>query len=366
MKKILFIMYNLAGGGAEKVLIDLLNNIDYTRYEVDLLLIRKEGVYLNSINKNVKVKSIIPCNKNKNSLHLRLMSLMYAYFPKTLVSHIIGKKYDVEIAFLEGETSKIATYSKNKHSKKISWIHTDLEKYITMSREEEEKIYDLTDTIVCVSNKCKDSFNNIYPQYKDKIKVIYNLIDMENIINKSKEKLKDNKKYILAIGRLVKEKRFDRLIKSYKLLLDEGFSEELIILGEGELRGELETLIKKLGLTEKVHLQGFKKNPYQYIKNCSVFVVPSEFEGFSLVVAEAMILGKAIVTTDCVGPSELIDYGKHGILIPNNDNETSLKEGIKEILRSEEDKQFYEQKSLERSKIFNKDKFMDEFYKLVD
>lgn len=365
MKKILFIMYNLAGGGAEKVLIDLLDNIDYTRYEVDLLLIRKEGVYLNSINNNVKVKSIIPCNKNKNSLHLRLMSLMYAYFPKILVSYVIGKKYDVEIAFLEGETSKIATYSKNNHSKKISWVHTDLEKYITMSREEEEKIYDLTDTIVCVSNKCKDSFNNIYPQYKDKTKVLYNLIDTNNIINKSKEEFKYNKKYILAIGRLVKEKRFDRLIKSYKLLSDEGFSEELIILGEGELRADLEKLVDKLNLKDKVHLYGFKKNPYSYIKNCSLFVTSSDVEGLPLVVAEAIVIGKAIVSTNCVGSAELIDYGKYGILTSKND-EISLKEGIKKILESDENKRFYEQKSLERSKIFNKAKFMDEFYKLVE
>lgn len=363
MKKILFIMYNLAGGGAEKVLIDLLDNIDYTRYEVDLLLIRKEGVYIDSVNANVKIKSIV--DPGRNNIYSYAKSLLYSYLPKLLIGGIIGKKYDIEIAFLEGESSKIATYSKNKKSKKISWIHTDLKNYTVMSRKEEKQIYKFMDDIICVSNLCKQSFINIYPEYNDKTKVIYNLIDNKTIMEKSEEDNKMKKKYILAIGRLVNQKKFDNLIKSYKLLVDEGFSEELVILGEGELRDSLQKLIDELGLEERVHLNGFKSNPYKYIKRCSVFVVSSEYEGFSLVVAEAMILGKAIVTTDCVGPSELCDYGNYGIVVTKKD-EYSIKDAIKEVLSNQSLRKYYENKSLERSKIFNKDKFMSEFYQLIE
>lgn len=363
MKKILFIMYNLAGGGAEKVLIDLLDNIDYTRYEVDLLLIRKEGVYIDSVNANVKIKSIV--DPSRNNIYSYAKSLLYSYLPKLLVGSIIGKKYDIEIAFLEGETSQIATYSRNKKSKKIAWIHIDLEKHITIDSITQENVYNFMDEIVCVSNQCRDSFNTIYPQYKDKTKVIYNLIDNNAIIEKSEEDNKMKKKYILAIGRLVNQKKFDTLIKSYKLLVDEGFSEELVILGEGELRDSLQKLIDELGLEERVHLNGFKSNPYKYIKRCSVFVVSSEYEGFSLVVAEAMILGKAIVTTDCVGPSELCDYGNYGIVVTKKD-EYSIKDAIKEVLSNQSLRKYYENKSLERSKIFNKDKFMSEFYQLIE
>ena len=287
-------MYNLAGGGAERVLVDLLDEIDYEKYNVDLLLIRKEGIYIDDINKNVNIKSIFSYNNSfKNKILNYIKSLLYKYIPKFFIGNIIGKKYDVEISFLEGETSSLLLYSKNKSSKKVAWVHIDLENLKSLNRVQSNKVYELVDKIICVSNECKDAFLKLYPEYKEKISVIYNLINSNKILELSNQEDIDlpSSNYILSIGRLTEQKRFDRLIKAYKLLVDKGIKQDLIILGEGELINTLKNLVSELDLKERVFFPGFTKNPYYWIKNCNLFVLASDLEGFSLVVAEAMILG---------------------------------------------------------------------------
>ncbi|MFR9211411.1 MAG: glycosyltransferase [Intestinibacter bartlettii] len=360
-------MYNLAGGGAERVLVDLLDEIDYEKYNVDLLLIRKEGIYIDDINRNVNIKSIFSYdNSFNNKIFNYIKSLLYKYVPKFFIGNIIGKKYAVEISFLEGETSSLLLYSKNKNSKKVAWIHTDLEKMDNLNIIQEKKIYNIVDKIICVSNDCKDSFLKLYPEYKEKIKVIYNLLNKSKILKlgNKKEVNLPSYNYILSIGRLTKEKRFDRLIKAYKLLVDKGIKQDLIILGEGNLKTSLENLVDELDLKERVFFPGFTKNPYYWIKNSDLFVLASDLEGFSLVVAEAMILGKAIVSTDCVGPTELLGNGEYGI-VTQRDKE-SLKCGIESLLLDEEKKFLYEKKALERSKIFNKEIFNENINRILE
>lgn len=360
-------MYNLAGGGAERVLVDLLDEIDYEKYNVDLLLIRKEGIYIDDINKNVNIKSIFSYNNSfKNKILNYIKSLLYKYIPKFFIGNIIGKKYDVEISFLEGETSSLLLYSKNKSSKKVAWVHIDLENLKSLNRVQSNKVYELVDKIICVSNECKDAFLKLYPEYKEKISVIYNLINSNKILELSNQEDIDlpSSNYILSIGRLTEQKRFDRLIKAYKLLVDKGIKQDLIILGEGELINTLKNLVSELDLKERVFFPGFTKNPYYWIKNCNLFVLASDLEGFSLVVAEAMLLGKAIVSTDCVGPTELLGNGKYGI-VTERDVE-SLKLGIQSLLLDEKKKFLYEKKALERSKIFNKKIFNEDLNRILE
>lgn len=360
-------MYNLAGGGAERVLVDLLDEIDYEKYNVDLLLIREEGIYIDDINKKVNIKSIFSYNNSlKNKILNYIKSLLYKYVPKFFIGNIIGKKYDVEISFLEGETSSLLLYSKNESSKKVAWVHIDLENLKSLNRVQSNKVYELVDKIICVSNECKDAFLKIYPKYKEKISVIYNLINSNKILKLSNEEDVDlqSSNYILSIGRLTEQKRFDRLVKAYKLLVDKGIKQNLIILGEGELKNSLKNLVDELDLKERVFFPGFTKNPYYWIKNCDLFVLASDLEGFSLVVAEAMILGKAIVSTDCVGPTELLGNGEYGI-VTQRDVEP-LKSGIESLLLDEKKKCLYEKKALERSKIFDKKIFNENINRILE
>ena len=361
MKKVLFVMRNLVGGGAEKVLIDILNEIDYNKYNIDLLLIEETGVYLSKVNKNVNMKSIIPINKFSNKLINRvyrsIVSRTYSKFPKLIANLFIGKKYDIEIAFLEGGSTKFLYQSPNKNSKKIGWIHSDLKKHRQLSM----------DKIICVSQQSKDSFIELYPQYKHKVDVIYNIIDRDEIIKLSKINLEYEfiKDTVVSIGRLTDVKRFDLLIKAHKLLIEDGLDANLIILGDGELRYNLENLIKELNLQDSIKLLGFCDNPYPYIKNAKVYAMASDHEGFSLVIAEALTLGKAIVSTNCIGPAELLGNGKYGELVDIG-NEYMIKEKIKDILLNKEKREFYQNKALDRSKIFDKYKTIKQIEKILD
>jgi glycosyltransferase involved in cell wall biosynthesis len=370
MKRILFIITNLGGGGAEKVLINILNNLDYDKYKVDLLLISRQGLYLDKVNKNVNIKYVLPNQEDKGilqDLYRRFRYRIYTEYPQLMAKMLIGKKYDVEIAFLEGAPTKFLTYSHNRSSKKVAWVHIDLTKHRTMSYEMEREIYKNIDDVICVSQQSRDKFIDMYPEYRNKAKVIYNLIDKENIKTFAEEEIQFNfnENSIVAIGRLTGQKRFDILIRAHKLLLNEGINNNLVILGEGELRSELETLVKELGVEESVLMPGFIKNPYPYIKNSDLFVVSSDYEGFSLVVAEAMTLGKAIVSTDCTGPSELLGYGEFGVIVDKG-NQHTMKDWLKDLLTNKDLRVSYEHKAIERSEILNKETVMNNIYNLFN
>ncbi|WP_157774327.1 glycosyltransferase [Priestia aryabhattai] len=370
MRKVLFIINNLGGGGAEKVLINILNNIDYTQYQIDLLLLVEEGVYLDKVNKNVNLKTVIP-RKKSNKLFHRLYRYcsykLYKLHPRISASLLIGKKYDLEISFLEGPSTIFLSHSPNKKSKKVAWIHADLVEHRTMSYEKERKIYKVIDEIVCVSHQCKNKILELYPEYNKKLKVIYNLIDKDEILRLSNEKIDFtfDENTIVAVGRLTKVKRFDILIRAHRLLRNEGIKSKLVILGEGELRNELEELVKNLHLEDTVYMPGFVENPYPYIKNGDIFAVSSDHEGFSLVVAEALTLEKAIVSTNCTGPTELLCNGEFGIII-SRENEIALKNSLKELLLNKRLREEYERKALKRSEILSKQQVMNLIYKLID
>lgn len=369
-KNILFIIPTLGGGGAEKVLVNILDNMDYKKYNVTLILHCKSGVYLNDIKANVKIKYIYDPNCFKyryvQSIYYRVRMFLYNKFPNFLHKLLAGNKNDVEIAFLEGEPVKFLSNSSNKKSKKVAWIHTDIKSFDRMYIDRASKYYEKIDEIICVSNDAKKSFDEVYPQYRQKVSVIYNLIDIDNIREICDEDIthKFKKNTIIGIGRLINEKRFDILIKAHKLLIEDGIENELIILGEGSKRNDLESLIKNLEIERTVKLMGFKSNPYPYIKNADVFALSSDIEGFPLVVCESLVLGKAIVSTDCTGPREILDNGKYG-LISKKGNEFELKENLKKVLLDKNVRKYYENKSIERSKIFNVEEAIKEIYEMI-
>lgn len=371
MKKILIIQESLGGGGAEKVLNDILNGFDYDNYKVDLALIANEDdVYSKKINKKVTIKSFFPKLKFKNKILEKIYKQLKIWHVKKSYLYIpwfLKKDYDIEISFLEGPSTEILAKSRNKKSKKIAWVHTDLTKIRRISIDREREAYGKMDKILVVSNDAKEKFNELYSEYSTKVEVLYNLIDTNNVIKLGVEKLDFTfgKNSLIAVGRLNKQKRFDKVIKAHKELLDEGIENNLIILGEGDERANLENLIKKLKIEDTVKLLGFNENPYKYIKNADIYVMSSDVEGFSLVVAEALILGKAVVATKCAGPMEILGDSEYGLLVKDQTVET-LKDGIKELLLDESKKNKFEEKALERSNIFNEKTFWESFYNILE
>lgn len=370
-KKILIAQYSLGGGGAEKVLVDILNNVDYSKYEISIFLLRKEGVYLNKVNENVNI--IVPIgninfkNEKANKLLNDFRFTLIKFMPKIVHRLVVGNEYDVEIAFVEGLTSKFIADSCNKNSKKISWVHIDLGKYKPIKEFFQKRFYPKFDVIACVSEDSKRVFEKLYPNLKDKTRVVYNLIDSKQILELANEEIEFNEEIptIIAVGRLSIQKRFDVLIKAHKLLLDDGINHKLLILGEGDKRDELQLLINNLNVNETVDLHGFVDNPYKYIKKSKVFAMSSDFEGLPLVVCESLVLGKPIVATRCTGPTELLDNGEYGLLV-DCDNEVQLKDALKSILMDDSLCEYYSNKSLERSKIFDIKEAINNIYNLLD
>lgn len=210
----------------------------------------------------------------------------------------------------------------------------------------------------------------MYPEISDKCLTIYNPIIVEDILIKAQRKEKvfnDNSKIkIVSVGRLARQKGFDILLEAHKKLIDEKIEHEVYILGNDG--GEKEYLIKKIkeyNLENSFFLIGFKENPYSHIKQADIFVSVSRYEGYSLVIAEAICLEKPIISTKCVGPNELLDNGKYGIMI-EPENVEELSNAIKNLILNSELRKKYETLSLERRKIFNKNEIFEQIENLID
>lgn len=363
-KDVLFVIPHLNGGGAEKVLLDILNNFDYEKYNVDLLVFFQEGVYIKYIPKNVNTKYIIKQIKAINKIPGKVKNLFGIFIKnfgmKKLYKAYVKKEYDIEIAFLEGMATKFVAASNNKKSKKIAWVHIDLfsnhwtKKYFK-SLKEEIDTYKIFEKIICVSKDTKRAFFEMFGEMNN-VEVIYNPLDIDKIKKMGSEGINKKEDFIICtVGRLVPQKGFDRLITVTKRLIDEGYKYQLNIVGCGGEKKKLLELINSYNIQEYVRLVGFDENPYKYIKESDIFVCSSRNEGFSLVVAEALILNKPIISTRCAGPVEILNDGEYGIITENS--EQGLYESIKLLYHDKNKRNYFIEKSNERLKFFSlKDK----------
>ncbi|MGL5902332.1 MAG: glycosyltransferase [Cetobacterium sp.] len=371
MKKILFMIDSLEGGGAEKVLLDILKKLDKDKYLIDIFLLKKQGVYLEEALKYVKtIEGFSPKNIKFDNIFIlkKLNSLFMKIRGKLFLNGYINKiknDYDVEIAFLEGKTTQWLGNRRN-NAKKIAWVHIDLEKRRILDSNIERKAYSRIDNVICVSKDSKRSVLKLYPELESKTKVIYNPIPKLDIREKVNEEIIINKKLTLVtVGRLVEQKGYDILLKAHKKLIDEGLDYNLQILGEGGLRSEFEKYILENKLSDHTELLGFKRNPYPYIKAADLFVVSSRFEGFSLVLAEAIVLEKAVISTKCVGPLEILDNGKYGELVEHEDVD-SLVNTMRKLILDKQKREEYQKLAKERSSFFDDKKIMREIEELLD
>ena len=376
MRKVLIVTDSLRGGGAEKVLYDILKNIDLKKYRIDIFLIFNYGIYKYKIEElGISIEGLFNERKDliNNIFYKKLKSLLikisrwiYCKYP-FLIKKLKRKEYDIEIAFLEGYSTSLIANRKN-NSKKIGWVHIDLEKHKIVDRKLESKSYNKIDKIICVSNDSKKSVENLYPELKAKIEVIYNPIPKEEIL---KNGLKESNIYsiekvnLITVGRLNKQKGYDILLKTHNELLKEGLDYNLYILGEGEERKKLEQYIKDNNIEKNTFLLGFKENPYPYIKEADIFISSSRYEGYPLVICEAICLEKPIIATKCTGPNEILEGGKYGLLAEVESVE-SLRENMKKLISSEELRKKYSKLSKERSKIFDIKKTMKQIERVLD
>ena len=219
----------MVGGGAEKVLIDMLNNFDYSRVDVELLLIWKEGVYLQDVPKGVKVKSVYskPLSLREKINYNLFVKFGTLFGYKQSIRAKVLRKYDTIVSFLEGMSLKYHSYIVDRAKKNVSWVHTDLlNNHYTVGRllseQLEKQVYEKMDEIVFVSNDAKFQFEKLYTDNKTAKKVILNPINYDYISSYRKEYKCDNRCFnIVLVGRLESIKAYDRLIRLAKRLKED-------------------------------------------------------------------------------------------------------------------------------------------------
>lgn len=359
------------------MLSDMLNRFDYERFDVTLLLFQEYGIYLPTIPKEVKIKAINPAKLPFlwklvfNRWTLRF--LPEKFMERLKLSRALGLwgKYDCIVSFMEGWAVNVHSKLMSRGRRNVSWVHIDLlaNHYSSGFFEKEGQeaaAYDRMDEIVFVSKSARDAFYKLFGREFNS-RVVYNLIEKDNIIKRSKEPcgVSRSHEYVLCnVGRLTAQKRQDRLIRVVaKLWHDYGVDVEVWIAGEGELEQTLRELAGNLGVEDRVVFSGFQPNPYPLIKNSDVFVLTSDSEGFSLVVAEALSLGKPVVSTKVTGPLELL-AGNSGVLTSTEEDE--MARGIKMLLEDKTKYAFYEAQAEKRSEIFQAEVAMDNIYSVID
>lgn len=347
MRKILFVVESLSGGGAEKVLVTLIKHLDETKFDITVLTVVNTGVYVEEMKRYCRVNYILPDYNSLNKVGQLKYKIQYKKLYQLPVEQVYKKyvkeAYDLEIAFVEGYATKFVSGSWNDKSKKICWLHTDMEinNYSDQyyhSLEEQRDVYQKYDRVYAVSESVKEAFERKF-NLKNKVEIQYNPID-ENEIKKKAEsgipkKFQDMKGLkIITVGRLEKAKGYDRLLdvmgKNKKYLSGTC----LWILGDGAERGKLQQLVDKYQINAYVYFLGFQKNPYAWMNQADVFFCSSRSEGFSTVATEAMILGKPIFTTDCAGMRELFGGYCCGEIFENSVE--GIQCGILKLLRDKE------------------------------
>lgn len=311
-KKIAFFLQNLSGGGAEKSVVNLSNFLVNDGVEIDIVLVDKSNAaYLDDLSASINV---IDFNKNRS---LKSIFKVKKYIENVQPDVIMSSVTHINIILLlvklilRKSTTKIVINQVNHLSSIVEYsISSELIKNLLVKLI--VRFYNLADGSISMSKGVeKDMMSH---GLKIKSQAIYNPIFSKEILEKSNNLNKGNKKLFIAIGRLVPQKNFKLLIDAFHLVNQE-IDSELMILGDGPLKKDIESQINDLNLQEDVNLMGFVDNPFQYIKIADVFVLSSLWEGFGNVIVEALSLGTQVVSTDCnSGPAEILDNGKYGFI----------------------------------------------------
>ena len=371
MKKILFYIDSLNKGGLDKVVLDLLNNMDYEKYDITLMRRFPGGYYSELLNPCVHKKANMPFKATISKQYNHIVRVLCDRLPRKLVYRMfVHKKYDVEVACGDAFAATLVGGSTNKQSKKILWEHMDVTKDEStathFNEEQVKRFFNPFDKIVGVSKDCQKKFEEKYG-FQDRSMYIYNPIDVEDIVNKANEKAVEFDKNcfnVLAIGRFMPQKAFDRLVDVAGKIIKEGIDFNLYIIGEGPEQEKVQKLIDKNGLENHIRLLGFKENPYPYIKAADLIICSSIHESYCLVVAESLVIGTPVISTMCTGPIELLDEGRYGMLVENS--EKGIYEGLKELITHPEKLQHYQKQAVLRRDFFDVHTCVKEWEKLLD
>jgi glycosyltransferase involved in cell wall biosynthesis len=367
-KNLLFVMPSLSAGGGEKSLVNLLSQIDYDLFDVDLFLLNQEGIFMDYIPREVNVLRLpnnfslfrLPLLKSigkyitRGKYSLAYNRLMFSISNRITNSTSIKeqkswrymspsfdrleKDYDAAIGFLE-KSSTYFCVEKTNAIRKIGWVHIDYDE-LGMDPEFDISYFKKLSHIVTVSEECAKVLKKRFPTEKDKVEVIYNIVSPKMIYKMADEgqfdafERKGQEINILSVGRLHHQKGFELAIESCKKLIEKGYNIKWNIIGEGEERGKLTNLITRYQLEGRFNLLGLRSNPYPYIKQADIYAQTSRFEGKSIAIDEAKILKKPIIVTDFSTARDQINHEVNGLVVDMNSE--AIVSGLEKLINNAE------------------------------
>lgn len=369
MKRVLVVINTLGRAGAETALMELLRHLDPARYDVSLYVLTGQGELVHELPPSVRLvnrhysDSPVLSKAGRRQLARQVLRAMFTRW--TLIRSLPGlcrnlwdmirrgnvslgrllwrvmadggerldTRYDLAVAFLEGgSTYYVADYV--QADKKAAFVHVDYRK-AGYSREMDRDCYRQYDKIFPVSDEVKASFLAVYPECAGRTEVFHNIINRDKILARAQLPGGFSDGFdgmrLLTVGRLMKQKALEVSIEAMGLLKAAGERARWYVLGEGDQRRFLEERIRTLGLEEDFLLLGAVDNPYPYMRQADLYVHASRFEGKSIAIQEAQILGKAILVSDCSGNREQVEQGVDGVMCPLTPEE--LCRAIRELLR---------------------------------
>lgn len=385
MKRILLLVPSLGMGGMERVCINYANIFVNHGYEVYLYnLTFDDNMIINELsNKVVYKKNLLACVPNiKNAKFKDVVSGKFRFStfenwakkenPSRLYKKLITTRpdmFDIEIAFYGGNIMRIISGSCQRNSIKLGWIHAStIESHFHLFRNKENAVqtYRSMDALICVSNVIKDRALELFGKDTNAY-VLYNPQNVSRIRRMAVELVEDidkkNKITFINASRLdINHKGFDRLVSAIKKLNDDGYEFELWILGNGKDRKQVQQLIEENNVNN-VKLLGERQNPYKYMNLCDCYICSSRFEGYSMVVAEAILLGLPVISTDVSGAREMLGDSQYGLVVENS--EAGIYEGLRTFLSNADIRQWIKEQAEVHKNFLNESVIFAEFERIL-
>lgn len=340
MKKILFVNDEMTMGGVARILNTLLANLDQNEYQIDLLVLHHHGELLKEIPEGINViagtqffdtidlplKKVL-ASKDKSLLKRKLRLL--AYMKSGLINRkikqerqkILTEKYDVEFSAKEGFCSIFVANGDSKL--KLNWVQVDykVSNYSINHMNLVKKALAKIDLNIACSKQTQESYQEVFGV--NNVTTLHNLLDISRIKQLAKQDIDfpvDPEKFnLITVARFHHQKGVDRLLRVYALMLKNKANCSLTIIGDGELKPELEKLAQDLNIYEKITWLGLQKNPYQYMKKMDAFVMSSLYEGYPTIVIESLLCHLPVLTTEVAGVKEQILDDYYGMIVKNNE-----------------------------------------------
>ncbi|WP_189089773.1 glycosyltransferase [Deinococcus ruber] len=351
--RVLFVFEGLYGRGAERIALGLIARLDRTRFAPSVWILRSEDALRSEVPPDVPITVVLRTGERIRHALGRV--------PASLLEQ--ARKADVIVGTVELMPTYFAALAGAWTGKPvIGWVRNSMD--YTFSEQPiwhrwlSRWLYRRLPRLVFVSHGTKQTLRRLQLLNEAQLSVVYNPVDVARVQLKQYDALPEWASFmhrhptIVAVGRLVRQKGFDVLIRAHAALRQRGSAQHLLIVGEGHLRRSLEMLAAELGVSDSVHLPGHVQNPYPLMRHAAVFALSSNWEGFGGVVVEAMACGTPVVATDCPsGPAEILEDGRYGLLVPPNDPQ-ALSGALEQVLSTPALQQELHHLSLSRAQDF--------------